>query len=353
MADDEAIEEGRYAKMPWVLNETEAAVIREGVAKVLAGWSFSAVAIDWQERGLVQPSGKPWNQDRVRVLLGHPRNAGHLTMSASTGDLPNGRRHHIIGRGNWPVIIDDAEFRRVDAILASNRENWSFRRSTYPYLLSGLVYCGRCADDGREVKLNGTQRRVPLYSCMRQPANQKHGCGRLTISARPLEAAAVRGVLEILANPDNRRRLVAYQALNSQAPKAEARIAELERERTNLRNIIQASGMDADLAVRLGTVDSALQEAKAALAQSDHLVIVADLPTTDDLYAVWDDLTVDVQRSVLREVLKRIVVRPSTRPGRAFDLDRVDPPELQPWIADALGLRTGATRTARRSRRSG
>ena len=59
MADDEAIEEGRYAKMPWVLNEAEAAVIRDGVAKVLAGWSISAVTIDWQDRGLIQPSGKP------------------------------------------------------------------------------------------------------------------------------------------------------------------------------------------------------------------------------------------------------------------------------------------------------
>jgi site-specific DNA recombinase len=120
------------------------AVIREGVAKVFAGWSISGITRDWQDRGSLQPTGKPWNQDRVRVVLGHPRNAGPLTVSATKGNLPNGRRHHIIGSGNWPPIIDDHTFQRVDAILAANRENWSFRRGAYPYLLTGIVRCGRC-----------------------------------------------------------------------------------------------------------------------------------------------------------------------------------------------------------------
>ena len=113
MADDEAIEEGRYSKMPWVLNEPwSAAMIRAfGVAKVPSGWSISAVTIDWQKSGPAPPGNTTRTGFGSRSAI--PRNVKHLTTSAKTGDLPDGRRHHIIGRGNWPAIIDDATFRRV------------------------------------------------------------------------------------------------------------------------------------------------------------------------------------------------------------------------------------------------
>ena len=125
-------------------------------------------------------------------------------------------------------------------------------------------------------------------------------------------------MLDILANPTNRERLVAHQAHNSQASDAQSQIAKLELERSNLRDIIQTTGMDADLAARLRAVDASLQDARASLAQSDHFVILADLPTSDEpLAQLGDGLTVDVQRSVLREVIKRIVVRPATHPGRS------------------------------------
>src|SRR5207245_2232048 len=69
-------------------NEEEAELIREAYRRFLLDESISAIARDWQQRGVHQPSGREWTAQRLRVLLGSARNAGELTVrgGAVVGD---------------------------------------------------------------------------------------------------------------------------------------------------------------------------------------------------------------------------------------------------------------------------
>jgi len=64
----------------------------------------------------------------------------------------------------WEPIIDRDTFDRAQAILAANyRRDKRNRANRYPYLLSGLVYCGECGDSMLGKSANGNSGKVPYY----------------------------------------------------------------------------------------------------------------------------------------------------------------------------------------------
>ena len=64
----------------------------------------------------------------------------------------------------WEPIVDRETFDRVQAILAANyRRDKRNRANRYPYLLSGLVYCGECGDSMLGKSANGNSGKVPYY----------------------------------------------------------------------------------------------------------------------------------------------------------------------------------------------
>jgi DNA invertase Pin-like site-specific DNA recombinase len=135
----------------------EAAAIRDGAQKILEGWSLSAVARDWVERGLQSPrsvamGGKGWSLRGVKKVLTSPRYVGRSTYLGE-----------VVGEALWPPILDPDVFYGVVAILGNPERFSGGKRTgrTAGTLLAGIALCGDC---GETVNGRG-YRGVLVYGC--------------------------------------------------------------------------------------------------------------------------------------------------------------------------------------------
>ncbi len=137
------------------LNEKEAAAIRDGVTRTLAGESTYSIARRWQATIPTSRGGK-WSIGNVTRTLCRAANAG---LSEHRGE--------IVGTlANWPPIITPEELAAVRVILKNpKRTSYSGVRSL-KWVGSGLYRCGDCGADLRSATTSassGSVRRI--YRC--------------------------------------------------------------------------------------------------------------------------------------------------------------------------------------------
>ncbi len=146
--------------------EETAPLVREAFAAFLKEGTLSAAGKALNASGHRLPRRKDGGGDRMRM--------GHFTQDNLHGILTNRiylgiRIYHVNGEAReaqavWPALIEKETFDQVQALLKKNyRRNKTTLNNRYPFLLSGLVFCGACDDrlPGKSAWGNGGK--VPYY----------------------------------------------------------------------------------------------------------------------------------------------------------------------------------------------
>ncbi len=279
----------------------EAAVIRQAASRVLAGETPYGICREFNERGVPAPLGGRWKTPSLRALLVSPTAAG-------------GREYRgtVVAEGLWKPILAAEQHAALRQRLSDNRRT----KGALPakrYLLSrGLTVCGRCGARLATLRRAGSNRRV--YSCIK--STDRDGCGRLSVSAVPLEQHVIRevfahiglnNVAKLIANPHAfQRELVRRTAI-------EARLLEL-----------------ADMYAHQEISRAEWKVARATLAR--QLTTLPDQPShlggitlgdATDMQHQWDALHIDRRRALLQLVIDIVVINPS-RQGPRLRPERVD-----------------------------
>ncbi|MEV7457988.1 recombinase family protein [Pseudarthrobacter oxydans] len=113
----------------WVLDEAEAAVVREAHSHVLAGFSLGSFIQGMAERGITTARGNKWSYATLRQMMLRPRNAG---LSEWKGE--------VVGQSEFPAIVERHVWEATRSVLTDP----SRRRSTsnkVKHLLSGIALC--------------------------------------------------------------------------------------------------------------------------------------------------------------------------------------------------------------------
>lgn len=277
------------------VRESEAAIIREVVARFLDGATMFALLRDLARRGVRTPSGGTWTNTQVRALMTSPRNAG-LRVHQGT----------VIGPAAWPAIIDPDDRRKVLAVLDARPAAQPARR----YVLVGLLRCTACG--GRMVAQPKKDQRS--YNCARHVG----GCNGRRCQAEPLEALVVDAVLARLAGAPT-------SLAPSDDPDVSGPLAAIEGRLSELGEMWAAGEID-----RVGwqAARRALEAERAALAatvqRSARRKMATTLPRDPAaLRAAWDALVVDERRALLAEVVERVDLGPAARGRNTFDPGRV------------------------------
>jgi DNA invertase Pin-like site-specific DNA recombinase len=161
----------------------EAEVIRQLVARYLAGESLRSLCTWLTDSGVATVTGREWRTPTLRGLLRSGRIAGLRE-----------HRGEVVGPAQWKAIIDPADRDRVLARMAERIA--SGRRTPRRYVLSGLLRCGKCGGKLYASPRENSRR----YVCLKGPDHG--GCGRLTVVAEPLEGMLVEAVLQRLDGPE-------------------------------------------------------------------------------------------------------------------------------------------------------
>jgi hypothetical protein len=281
----------------------EAEALRWAASQLLAGVSLNAIAAQLSKRGVRTTTGKEWKPTELRRALVRPRNAGLMV-----------HRGEIIGRAEWPAVLDEDAWRGVGAVLGDPTRRTN-RTTARQWLLSGLARCGAPVGDGicgspvRSTSAGGHSRGrklKPHYTCR----TGKH----VVRDAIELDAYVETVILERLSRPDAADLLTPdlrgdTSALHGRDAALRARLDELGR--LYGEGVIDA----AQLAEGTAAIRRQREEITAQLAAASRGSVLAGVADAADPAKVWAGLDLSRRRAIV-DVLVDVVILPAAHKGR-------------------------------------
>lgn len=290
------------------VDEREAELLREAAADILAGESLNGIARRWNALGVTTPQRhRPWSGTVVKAVLTNPRQAGMRV-----------HRGVVVGPGKWPAILDRETHDRLVATLnnPARRRSMPPRRTEWTTLIR--CHCG--------VALNrDSVRGVPTYRCHRRPGST--ACGSASISAVPLEERLLEAVFIRFESPALGRAIDRRaKAIDAAEGSLSDTLHDIERRMAELAEMFAAGDIDRPewMAARAG-LEQRQRDAKASMASLVGATALEPFTGTENLLRdAWSDLSVDRRRAVLAAVIDRVTIKPATRRGPVFDVNRID-----------------------------
>lgn len=280
----------------------EAQLVREAADRVLAGDGLSAIARDWNRRGIPTPSAVG---ECLRALQGVEVAAVPLWRPRTIKEAL--LRDLTVTAG----IVTADEQQRMRAVLTdpARRTSWTNSRS---YLLSGLVHCGEC---GAKMRAQRRASGKPAYTC------DAMGCRRISSLGEPLDEYVTEAVLEFISGP-------AFAAA-SERDDGDDDTAELVGELEALDGRLAA--LEAEYVA--GEVDLATwkrmrssfmarrEETRKVLAAQSRNRVVAQIPTA--VADWWPTASLDQRRAAITAVTESITLGAGRRGVKRFEPERV------------------------------
>lgn len=134
------------------IRESEAAIVRELVGRLLAGESLYRLAADLTDREVPTPGGGKWSGPNLGQMLRRPFLAG---LRVHKGE--------VVGKATWTGIITEAEHEQIVALTSEAGRKMNKGSNARKYLLGGLALCDAC---GAKVRAKpATARDHAVYAC--------------------------------------------------------------------------------------------------------------------------------------------------------------------------------------------
>lgn len=296
-----------------VIDEAEARVIRDIVARLLRGEPVGSILRDLNARNVKTSTGRAWTRRS-------------LVNTATSARIAGVREYD--GRdveGSWEAIISRADHEAIRAALAPSTVHRSAPRSYF--LSGGILVCGRC---GQRMKgrawdaKDGRPARRTQYACA-GTQEQANGCG-LAVTAAPIESFIGGVVIAKLSSRAFRRRLEAA-ANDAGVDDLYRRLGKLDAAADDLASAFGAGEIDR----RAYRVANERNEAERTALQrelrariGERSTILAGAPTTEAaLESWWESAAVHDRHALTAAIIDEIRVGPAVR-GKRFDPDRLD-----------------------------
>ncbi|KAA0015737.1 recombinase family protein [Antrihabitans cavernicola] len=294
------------------VRESEAAVIREMVARCIAGESMRSLANWLNDSGVTTVKGGPWRTTTLRQTLRSPRIAGLRE-----------HRGQIIGAAAWEPIITLVQREQVLARFAARQA--SGRRAPRSYLLSSMLRCGKCGNPLFSQARYDNDPPTRRYVCQKGPDHG--GCGRLTVVAEPVEQLLTEAVLVRLDS-------TALADTLSGRIQNDGHLAELGKTLASDQVLLdELAGLYADgsisarewMAAR-NPIESRIRDTERSLSHATETTAIDGLPGNGAaVRSQWDGLSIDRRQAIIKAVLDHAVINPGQPGARSLDIERVRP----------------------------
>ncbi len=275
-----------------VADEAEAGVVRRIAERLVAGHSLRQIAADLNAAGTPSPTGKEWGKNMVRHVVARERNVGLRV-----------HRGEVVGKGDWPPILDRALWEQVKAVLSDPARKTATSTAAV-HLLSGLARCGVCDAPMRASR----NRSVQAYRCSARSCVARNRAD--------VDAFVTAVVLERLRRPDL---LPMLSPADDSTRRAVAEAAELRSRLDNAADDYADGVIDREQFHRLTErLRPRLEAAQAAARRVDDAPLLEGLVGAPDPARVWEGLPLGRRRAVI-DLLLGIRVLRAQQGARTFD----------------------------------
>ncbi len=213
---------GKNDEDEYVVDEGEAALVREAFARKINRETTNSIARDFAQRGVRSRAGNPCGYSMVYQMLHNRRYTGRYEWGG------------IVKEGGMPQIIDEATFMRaqgVKGVKQRSNEDWG------EFALSGKAICAGCGLSMQGVSGRGRHNvKYEYYKCPK-------ACGK-AMRREELEGAIVSALRELLQDREQALRIAHMVVERSDTAEVKARRKQaaesLSAAEKGLKNILNA-----------------------------------------------------------------------------------------------------------------
>jgi len=296
-----------YEKDGLTVRESEAAIIRECAARILAGASMNSLTRELNQRGIPTASGGRWQRSTLAVIFRSKRIIGVRVY--------DGVEH----QAQWPAIISRDDWEQIQLILDARHMRKT--RTVRSYLLTGLVECGACGAPmvGSGHKVTGVLQR--RYYCVPEDSSgQKRGCGKVSRIADPLETLVTNAVLRRLDSEG----LANAFGQATQDGDMQAALGEYQETKSSLGHLLADYYMERNkyakdemLKVK-AELEARLEQVTRKMEQLDSTRILASVPFGQTIRELWNAADLALKQSLVRLLVEKIVILPGRTGSRKW-----------------------------------
>jgi DNA invertase Pin-like site-specific DNA recombinase len=318
-----------------LVNQEQAAIVREVVRRRLAPERIHAICMDLNRRGVPTRDGRRWRQGNLHPIMTKPAIAGLVRhpelpdlVHASWGAAGVACMSHPDKGDCWGAIVSECDWRRLQAELSKPGRRTNFV-GTRTALLTGYVYCG-LEGCGKKLVASRDARGKRVYVCKKDSSRQ--GCGKLSRLADPIDQLVTELVIATLEDSDFAIPVAEddeFANLFVQKKELEDRLAQVAIDHYRLRVISRPAFLAAHeaLAADLAAVQRKLDRASTYR----H---VKDIPVGEVAQQEWDAHADDLawRRELVGMLIDRVIVRPNRHRVVPFDRHfgaRFDPDDVE------------------------
>lgn len=299
------------------IRESEARVLKDIVARLIAGESQVSVIRHLNSNGIPTADGNKWTLGNLKRTLLKKRYIG--VREHTTGDY----------KAEWPAILSPTEYELMTSRFQLTAQPWEKSRPTgRRYLLSGITICGTCGahmyGQARQRENGRVQRR---YRCKGLDNHaQIVGCGKVFRDAAALDEFVSECVLARFDSPE----IAAALTPERETGKADELVAELDRLNIRRRQLAAQHALREieDYDIMRATIMAEIQRVEGELGKMQHADVRVLMPKDQPLRRAWDKAAMEWRRDIIKLVVDNIKVLPGhpgskTWNGHRFDADLV------------------------------
>jgi len=288
-----------------LINEEQAAVIREVVKRILTDQRVQTVINDLNRRGIPTRQGRQWRQGNLHPILVKPAIAGLVRHP----ELPE------LVKARWDPIVSEDDWRKLQLIL-SNPDRRKGSVTTRTSLLVGYVYCGHL-ECGKPMTSSRNRDGKRVYDCRRTSSRQ--GCDKLRRLADPVDQLVTETIISTLEDSDFAIPVSdddEFTSLLAEKKELEDSLAQLAIDHYRLRVIKRPAFLAANEAL-----EADLAAIQRRLDRATTYRHVKEIPVGEIAQQEWDAHADDMawRRELIGMLIEKVIIHPSPHYHPAYN----------------------------------
>jgi DNA invertase Pin-like site-specific DNA recombinase len=311
-----------------LLNDAEVKVIREIADRLLEGESQFIIVRDLNERGITTAAGYDWQVGKVKRML---LKDCYVIFDPDDEEKRGTRTHHGNKyRAVWPGIFTQTEHDLLAKLFDTNPFCWQKGKViARRYVLTGFTFCGNCGapmtGQGKRYASKGDDRYIRRYHCKKyNTRGEQVGCCKVFRIAEPVEQLVSEAVLYRFDSPEVAAALAPAED-KERVRELTQQVVRLQKRRQELAAEHAITPYE-DYGVMLGTIKDKVVEAQTELMRlRSEKVKRAMIPADGNLRAAWEGASLEWKASVIKLLVKKVIIHPGRSGGKMYAGRRFDP----------------------------